>query len=530
MEQLRIGEWQADPAANELRRGPHVVRVEPKAMEVLMLLARQPGQLITREALFSAAWPGVVVGDEALTQCIIKLRRALGDDAKAASYIETISKRGYRLIAPVRPLVPAQAARRPWRRVAALFAAIAVGAAIYGLRALPEQPAMVDREEAAHTITVLPFESLGPDGSQSYLARGLSAELGSELSRLPGVRVIIASVGTPRRPVPGARYVVSGSVQRDGERLRVNVHLLDSETGRQLWSQRFDRPFGDLFKVQDEVLRHLAEVLPGQLAQTALEHAAKRYTRSLEAYDWFLRAQARFLVRKAEDNEAARALYRRSLAADPQFARAYAGLAMTHAIDYRLRPAADGAADLARALELAEAARLMDPDLPEVHWAIAFVHVQGRRHEEAIQSLRKAIELNRSFADAYAFMGGIHTYLGQPEKSVPLLRTAMRLNPEGGYLYFLLLGRAYLFQNDAEQALINLREAAARNPDDMETRLFLAAAMAATGDRESAEWEVEQIRTLHAGFSIREWIGSYPLRSASHRDRLLALLARAGLS
>src|ERR1041384_1189784 len=101
MNMLRIGEWLADPEANELRRGAEVQRIEPKAMTVLMLLADQPGRLLTRDELFARAWPGLVVGDEALTQCIIKLRRALGDDARAASYIETVSKRGYRLIAPV---------------------------------------------------------------------------------------------------------------------------------------------------------------------------------------------------------------------------------------------------------------------------------------------------------------------------------------------------------------------------------------------------------------------------------------------
>ncbi len=522
MKRVRIGEWQADPAANELRRGAEVARLEPKAMEVLMLLAQRPGQLMSREELFSAAWPGVVVGDEALTQCIIKLRRALGDDARAASYIETISKRGYRLIAPVRDGEPA---RRMWRPTLPAVALILLVITVGFYLSLSLQPSEAEREAAVPTITVLPFESLGADARQAYLARGISGELGAELARLPGVRVIAAK----GRAVPDARYVVSGSVQRLDEQLRLNVQVMEAGTGRQLWSERFDRPFRDLFQVQDEVLRRVAEVLPGMLAQAAREQTAKRYTRSIEAYDWFLQAQARFLIRKAEDNEAARALYKKSLAADPQFARAYAGLAMTHAIDARLRPAGDSA-ELARALELAEAARLIDPELPEVHWALAFVHAQSRQHEAAIASLRKAIELNRSFADAYAFLGGIYTYVGEPARSVPLLRTAMRFNPEGGYLYFLLLGRAYLFENDPEQALINLREAAARNPDDMETRLFLAAAMAATGDRGAAEWEIEQIRTLHAGFSIHEWMDTYPLTSTSHRDRLLVLLARAGLS
>ncbi len=171
----------------------------------------------------------------------------------------------------------------------------------------------------------------------------------------------------------------------------------------------------------------------------------------------------------------------------------------------------------------------MDPEIPEVHWALGFVHVQGRRHEQAVRSLRRAIELNRSFADAYALLGGIHTYTGEPAKAVPMLRTAMRLNPDAGYLYFQILGRAYLLDSDPEQALINLREAFARNPADLETRVLLAAALTAAGDARAAEWEAEEIRALETGFSTRSWLETYPLVSARDRDKLAALLAKAGL-
>lgn len=520
MARLRIGEWLADPQANELRRGAETVRVEPKAMDVLMLLAGQPGRLFTREQLFERAWPGVVVGDEALTQCIIKLRRALGDDARAAAYIETVSKRGYRLIAAVRAEPHSDHSRRRWLAAAAAVALLAI-TGLYLLTAEkpdPLQPA------AAVTVTVLPFEAVGP-GDHAYLARGIGDDLVTELSRLAGVQVIAAAHSGESR----ARYLVSGSVQRLSGTLRLNVGLVDSKDGRQLWSERYERPFADLFAVQNEVLARIAAVLPGKLAAAARERIALRYTTSLAAYDAFLRAQSHFLARQAEENDAARVLYRRALDIDPKFARAYAGLAMTYAIEPRLRPAVDAAGALQRAGELAESARLIDDSIPEVHWAIGFVHAQARRHEEAIRALQRAVELNRSFADAYAFMGGIYTYIGQPARTVPLLRTALRLNPDGGYLYYLLLGRAYLFEKDVEQALINLREAARRNPADVETRLYLAAAMAAAGERASAEWEQEQIRSLAPGFSLHAWLRTYPLTSAPHRESLARLLASAGL-
>lgn len=202
---------------------------------------------------------------------------------------------------------------------------------------------------------------------------------------------------------------------------------------------------------------------------------------------------------------------------------------MTYAMEANLQRSAESPAALARALELAETARLIDPDIPEVHWALGLVHTQSRRHEQALQSLKTAIDLNRSFADAYALMGGIHAYVGDSAKAIPLLRTAMRFNPDGGYLYYLILGRAYLFENDVEQALLNLREASARNPVNLETRVYLAAANVAAGERAAAEWEAEEIRGLEPGFALQGWLETHPLTSARHSKRLVELLAKAGL-
>ena len=554
---LQIGDWWADPATNELGRAGETQRIEPKVMEVLMVLASRPGAVVSREELLSIVWPGVVVGDEALTQSIIKLRRALGDNPRLPAYIDTISKRGYRLIAPVRsiedagtagadaaiipqPQPPAQPRLRKFKLAAVVLVLLAAVAAYFQLSSRDSgQVAIGDLDAPGGwdsprtnlvTVTVQPFEWLGAGEEHAYLARGIGADLVTELSRLSGLRLIGASSAKPDSPAKrNARYLVSGSVQRESGTLRVNVRLTDARTNEQLWSERYERPFRDLFTVQDVIVRSLVEKLTGKLTDAERQRLARRHTRSLEAYEYFLRGQALFMVRRTQDNEEARSNFRKALELDANFARAYASLAMTHAMDYRLRPSGDASPALARAFELAETARLIDPDIPEVHWAIGFVHLQSRRYDKAIESLRKALELDRSYADAYALMGGIYTYTGQPSKTIPLLRTAMRLNPDGGYLYFQILGRAYLFENDLEQALINLREASARNPEDLETRVYLAAALVAAGDRNGAEWEAEEIRALDAGFSMRKWFKTYPMASAEHKDRLSGLLAKMGL-
>lgn len=538
---LEIGQWWADRSTNELGRAGKAVRIEPKAMEVLMVLAARAGRVVSREELLAAVWPGVVVGDEALTQSIIKLRRALGDNPRAPAYIETISKRGYRLIVPVRPReaeapAPARARRRlaaGWLVAAALVALVPAGAHVWRAFAPPAPAAGAaeawdDRRGGVFTLSVLPFEAVGAGAGQADLARGISSDLMTDLSRVHRLRLIAATAGAPAPK--GASYLVAGSVERAADVLRINVRLTDNRTGQQLWSERYERQYGDLFALQDEISRRLSAMLPIKLDEAARQRIAKRYTRSLDAYDDFLRAQALFLVRRADANEEARAEYRKAIDRDPNFARAYAGLAMTYAMDERLRPAAAHGVALRKAAELATTARQIDPGIPEVYWALAFIDVQQRRHAQALELLRKAIELNPSYADAYALMGGIYTYVGRPSESIPLLRTAIRLNPSGGYLYYLLLGRAYLFENDLEQALINLREASARNLPDLETRIYLAAALAASGNTTDAKWQADEIRTLETGFSLPRWLDTYPLTDPGERKKLEGLLASTGLT
>ena len=424
--QARIGDWSVEPALDVLRRGSETVRLEPKAMEVLVALASRPGQVVSREELFSVVWPGVVVGDEALSQVVTKLRKALGDDARVPTYIETISKRGYRLIAQVAPLeggpattMPVPARGRPLfpRRpamIGVLLALLVAGAYLWqAARQQTASPAGGEARTAAYaerfsalpTVTVAPFDSLADDPAQIYLARGITADLTTDLSRLAGLRVIGASRAAGQAPElsrpkqAAARYLVSGSVQRVGDQLKVNVRLIDSMTGHQLWSERYEKALGDLFVVQDEIVTRLVSTLPVKMSEAERRRLARRYTRNLEAYDYFLRGQAALLTRARDDNEKAREMYRKALALDPAFARAYAGLALTHAADYRNQWADSGPHALSRALELAETAFRIDPEIPEVQWVLAYVHAQNRRHEQAIGHLNQAIALNPSFAD-----------------------------------------------------------------------------------------------------------------------------------
>ena len=537
---LRVGDWTVEPDLNQLSARGKAVKIEPKAMEVLLHLARRPGQVTSRDELLTQVWPGLVVGDASLTQVIIKLRKALGDDPDRPTYIETLTKKGYRLVAPVLPLAEPAASPAPRREqrirwiVGAVTAGLLVAAGLWwsvGERSKQLSPKVQLAADVSGTPTlaIAPFEALSKDSLELLLARGITADLLTDLSKSSGLSVVGFSPLDGRAGVEAtsraeARYLVSGTVQRIDGRLRLHVHLREQSTGKQLWSERYDRALADLFAIQDELGPKIAGVLPAKVSEAELRRMAQRHTRNLQAYEYFQRGQAALLVRQSGGNEAARKMFQRAVELDTTFARAYSGLALTYAADYRNRWTAADDAALERAFQLARTANEINPDVPETYWALAYVHTQRREHDQALKHLEKSLVLYPSFADGYALTASIRTYVGQPAAAIPLMRTAMRLNPKSGYLYLLVLGRAYFFLGDLEQARINLEEALRRNPEYLETHVYMAALKVAAGDKSSAAWEADQIRALDPDFSAQRWLQNYPMTDSRQKTKLVEAL------
>ena len=553
---LQVGEWHVAPELNQISRAGECVRLEPKAIELLVFLVQRGGEVVSREELLNALWPGVIVGDNALTQAVTKLRKALGDTARRPTYIEAISKRGYRLIAaverpdrPVQQQRPAEApgpgeTRPPLRRwfVASALAALAVAAAVWlvqrpsdgDVSSVLVRPPSSPQAAKLPTVIVRPIEAIGED-AEKLIARGLTADLINDLSKVSGLWVVSggepagATLRESEKPtIPSAgRYALAGTLQSDGKTLRLHVRLSDFDEGRQLWSQRFEREVRDLFAVQDELVRSILELLPIKVSQAEMASLAQRYTRNVAAYEHFLRGQAAVQARRRAQNDLAREFYWKAIELDPAFSRAYAGLAMTYALAYQL--GWDNEAALSRAVEFAATAEQMSPDMPDVHWVLGFVETQRRRHSDAIGHLQRALRLSPSYADAYALMGGIRTYTGQPAEGVSLLRTAFRLNPDAGSLYFLLLGRALYFLDEYEQARVNLEQALTRNAENVEARVYLAVILNRLGDREGAAWQADEIRAIEPHFSANRWLATYPMTDKRQKERLAQALQTFGL-
>jgi TolB-like protein/DNA-binding winged helix-turn-helix (wHTH) protein len=567
----RFDRFTVDARSACLRRDGTLVPLRPKSFDVLLYLVRNRGRLVSKSDLIDKIWSNVIVTDNSLVQCIKEIRQALGDDRQTT--IETVAKRGYVFapdvveISDVEPPaaalpasvegssssgpvpVSAPSRRSPWLVLAAVsgIAVVILGGFWWAVpRQIPttvELPSGISNSYELNglpSVVVQPFSEIEGDQLQTLLARGFTARLITDLSRFSDIRVVSfriagasvegASVeGEPVKKTAAGNYVVAGEVQRNGDSIRVYIHLTEAVSGRSLWSEQYDRPYTDIFALQDDLTRQVLGVLRVKVTDAELLRRARPYTRNLEAYEHFLRAQSALIVRSNAENEVARQLYSEAIRLDPSFARAYAGLALTYAADRRNRWKLDGAAALAKAFELARTAQRIDPDIAETYFALAYVNMERGAFPEAVDELRTAVRLSPSFADAYSLMGAIQTYRGQPSETIPLMRVAMRLVPDAGHLYFLILGRAYFFLGDATSALLYLRQAIARNPESLEIRIFLAAALVLAGQRDEAAWQVDEIRTLEPAFSIREWLKSYPMSDAKQIKQLIDAAGTLGL-
>ena len=300
---LRIGAWRVDPALDQISKDGNTVKLERRAMQLLLCLAEHAGQVVSVEQLLDEVWAGVVVTPDSVYHAVAALRRMLGDDTKEPTYIANVPRRGYRLIAPVAPWVevpqmpvedspspaaePARATLAitktglPWRRFATVLSIALVLALGYiviykfwlSKSVTTEQPPAAAATMAAteKSIAVLPFTDMSEKHDQEYFADGMAEEILDLLAKIPGLTVVgrtssfqfkgknedLRTIGTRL----GVAYVLEGSVRRSADRVRVTAQLIDTRDGTHLWSETYDRPANDVLLMQGEIATTLSRSL-----------------------------------------------------------------------------------------------------------------------------------------------------------------------------------------------------------------------------------------------------------------------------
>jgi len=556
-----VGDWEVDAATNRLRLGSEEIKIESRMMDVLVYLAGRPGELVSREALERDVWAGRVVSYESLTSIINKLRKALGDSPRNPKLIETVSKKGYRFIGQVGTNPPAKiesktsfpdAPVEPSRKISKhlvywLPMVIVIGLAISVYIILNDDSNSGESENTValrpssnmQSLTVLPFTDISSDTTRRYLGDGLTEDLTTALSRISGFFVISRSSAMIYKGQAvdvkkvaeqlGVNYVVEGSVQREGNNIRINVYLIDGKTGFQLWAQQYDREVTDLFKVQDSITQKIVKALSVKLTEEEKRRTARIYTVSFDAYDTFLQGQVYYARRTTEDNRKARELYQHAIDLDPQFARAYGATALTFTAEYRYGWTDNRQAALKEAQKLAEKAVEIDNQLPQAYWVLGFVYLQQKKYEQAIKAAKQAITLNPNFADGFATLGTCYIYAGDPRNGMLMMQQAMRLSPQYPAPYLSALGQAYYFLERYDDAIPVLKQAIDRNVNLQTSHVFYIASLSRLGKIEEANWAAVQFKSVANNFKLDDIEEMFPISNPENLQRIKEDLIRAGL-
>lgn len=452
----RFEGFDLDTRNRELRAADGtVLPLTTKAYEALCFLVEHRDRIVSKDELLEAVWPGRVVEENNLTQAIAALRRAFGSNPGDHRFIVTVPGRGYRFVAEVEdadehesPPAPAtgQAARRPlWLATAALGLGALIGVTALGMREPPPSPASPDA-----ALAVLPFRSLSGGARDEMLELGLAETLITRISSSTTLRVrsLASAQGMANtKPDPleaakalGARYVVEGTTQRIGGRVRVTARLLDAHTGGTLWADTFDESLGSVFTLQDTIASSMASALT--LREVARARRAPCDGANAEAYRAYLAGRHQLNRPSGERMRSAHASFRQAIELDPTCARAHAGIAFAYRAGV-MTGDRDPRQDFPLAKAAIEQALKLDPNLAEAYASQGFIRFwYDWDWAGAEASLKRAIALNPSLAEAHLAYAHLLSNVGRPDEAIAEGRQAVALDPLSPLLNALVSGFA----------------------------------------------------------------------------------------
>jgi adenylate cyclase len=395
--------------------------------------------------------------------------------------------------------------------------------------ALPDKP----------SIAVLPFQNMSGDAEQEYFADGITEDLITDLSKISSLFVIArnSSFAYKGRSVKvqeigrdlGVRFVLEGGVRKAGNRVRITAQLIDAGSGGHLWAERFDRDLTDIFSTQDEVVEKIVGALAITLTPGEEQRLRRRGTENVEAYETWLRARELLGGGTRESVVQARAMYRRSIAIDPTFANPHAGLALAEIMDYINDWAVDPAAALGEAERCARRALELSPQEPVTHLALGNVLLWRRNHEGALSEFRRALALDRSYAQGYSATGMVLMYAGRPAEALEPIAMAMRLDPHYATIVLHFLAQAHFALGSYETAARYLVDRIARNPSTDASRMLLASCYGHLGRIDDARKTWAEVLEVNPQFSLMQRGRVLPYKNASDFQRIADGLAKAGL-
>jgi TolB-like protein/DNA-binding winged helix-turn-helix (wHTH) protein len=544
-----IDGWRVSPDEGVLVRADEVVHLEPKVMEVLVYFASRPGEVITREELERDVWRGALIGYDAVTATVIKLRKALLDNARQPRIIATIPKKGYQLIVPVNPSedndievsIPVSTTTQTTKifRKPALYKLAVVGAILVVVLVFTWQELLQQSDTPLPSIVVLPIENLDTTDNHAVFVDGITEDIITDLSRMSNLMVFASNTTfkyrgrqmTPQalRDELNVDFILKGTARHEGNNIRINVQLINSRTGFNIWAQRYDREVKEVFAVQDDITTSLINALAIKLSSREKRQLARRATSNLEAYEHFLEGQRLSRAQTKQTNARAREEYKQAIKIDPAYGRAYGALAYTLALDYRHGWTDTPVENLERALGLAEQGVALDNSIPQTYWSLGYVYLRRNEYENARRAAAESIRVAPNYADGYGLLALIHNGLGQPEVALKYANRGMQLNPYYTWDYLLNVGFSNYLLGNYTQAIEILEKAQERNENAIPIKLFLAASYVQANRLSDAEWTVDQIQILNPATTLSHTAEATILTKPKLKNQFLNDLRIAGL-
>jgi len=402
---------------------------------------------------------------------------------------------------------------------------------------LPDKPPLPLPDKPS--IAVLAFDNMSGDPSQEYFSDGITENIITALSKVGALFVISrnSSFTYKEKPVKvqqvskelGVRYVVEGSVQKSGDRVRITAQLIDAKDGQHLWAEKYDRDLKDIFALQDEITKRIITALQVKLTDGEQARIRAEGTDNLEAYLKVLEARELYSSWKIGDNHKARQLLEKALKLDPQYVYAYVGMGFTHVLDVYLDPTKSKKNSITRAFELSKKALSIDNSSGYAHMLSGNVNYLKKLYKKGIGEYEKAVELYPNSADSHAFLARGLDLIGKTEEAILMSKKAMRLNPIPPNWY--IVHRTAMYRNikNYKEALVWAEKAVQRQPQNLIARINLCSVYSLTERMEEARLEANEIMKLNPKFSLVKLENSIPYKNPEVKKRYILALRNAGL-
>jgi TolB-like protein/cytochrome c-type biogenesis protein CcmH/NrfG len=443
-----------DGDKREFTRHAEPIAMEPQVFDLLLYLLQNRDRVVSRDDLITAIWNGRIVSESTLSTRITAARKAIGDTGEDQILIKTYPRKGIRFVGDIQTVGGSHPNERGERGESRAASPLSV----------QRMPAGPIEWGGRPSVAVLPFNNLSDDAEQDYFSDGITEDIITALSKYRSLAVVarnssftFKTSGGDARSVGltlGADYLVDGSVRKTTDRVRVTTQLVETETGRQLWAERYDRDLKELFDLQDEITTAIAARIEPEVGAAERMRAERKAVPALHAWDFFRLGTKHFYKSTPSDNREAQRLLRRAIELDPNLAEAYGFLSYAIVVSmtyFDTEPTED---TLREALAVGRKGVELDEQDALIRFMYGRALLAAKSYGDAIAELEIAIDLNPYLAPSFCGLGDSLAYEGRFDEAIPFFQKAIELSPHDPlrWAFYSYRSLAHIFARQFDQA------------------------------------------------------------------------------